>query len=158
MYDSLPSPLYITPRLVSVIAYGSHLNRMNSHNIGVLWPIWAHLRGSLLTDGKVSFVKKVRIDRAKKHSEITVNQTYFTVIRGKRGDISSVSFSSGRMCKIIIPIFIIIQTACRLQNKKQAVLCVSVLCLSDTEGFQSLFHFTLIALPFITEGQERFLR
>lgn len=59
--------------------------------------------------------------------------------------------------KIIIPIFIIIQTACRLQNKK-AILCVSVHCLSEIDGFQSLFHFILIALPFITEGQECFLR
>lgn len=106
----------------------------------------------------MSFVKKGRIDRAKKQSEKAVNQTYFTVIRGEKGDISSVSFSSGRKCKIIIPIFIIMQRACRLQNKKQAILCVSVQCLSETEGFQSLFHFILIALPFITEGQERFLR
>lgn len=106
----------------------------------------------------MSFVKAGGIDRAKKGSEVTVNQSYFTVIRGWKRKISSVSFPSGRQPKIIMPILIIIQTACRLRSKMKAILCVSPHCLSETEGFQSLFHFILIALPFITEGQERFLR
>lgn len=75
---------------------------------------------------------------------------------GKKADVSCVSFSSGWKRKIIIPIFIIIQTACRLRNKKKAILGVSVHCLSETEGFQSLFHFILIALPFYYRGTGTF--
>lgn len=98
----------------------------------------------------MSFVKEGGIDRAKKASAITVNQSYFTVIRGKSRHLQFFIFF---WREIIIPIFIITQTACRLQNKA-AYSHVSVQRLS--EGFQSLFHFILIALPFITGGQETF--
>lgn len=105
----------------------------------------------------MSFVKEGRIDRAKKQSEVTVNQTYFTVIRGrKKASISGVSFSSGRKSKIIIPIFIIIQTACRLQNKRKGhTLCICALPVRD-RGVSISFPFHPDSSAFYYRGTGAF--
>lgn len=65
------------------------------------------------------------------------------------------SFSSGGRHKIIIPIFIIIQTACRLQNKKRAILCVSALPVGD-RGVSISFSFHPDSSAFYYRGTGTF--